>query len=194
MGQEEPVVPWQDMIRVGGEPSVFNPIPFQPSFDTSSITRLYVGLPFPSGYLDSEEEDGLSFSLDFSGLWDPESMLQFLYACDKILSESSEGYNNGGEGYDPTRECLHIDSEIPDEGDHLGMPQEGDQPPPCAQENGGARWSPDPSWEPHGSPQAAPRTTRQARRGTTMVAAVAASVGEGIRRKNPRWGCTREGT
>jgi hypothetical protein len=131
-GREEPVVPWQDMIRARGEPSVFNPIPFQPSFDTSSITRLYVGLSFPSGYLDSKEEDGLRFSLDFSRLWDPESMLQFLYACDEMLSESSEGYNTGGEGYDPTWECLHIDSKIPDEGDHLGMPREGDQPPPCA--------------------------------------------------------------
>jgi hypothetical protein len=50
-------------------------------------------------------------------------MLQFLYACDKMLSESSEGYITDGEGYDPTRECLHIDSEIPGEGDHLGLPQ-----------------------------------------------------------------------
>jgi hypothetical protein len=59
-GQEEPTTPWQDMTGVGGEPSVFNPIPFQPSFDTSSVTRMYVGLPFPSGSLDLEEEDGSS--------------------------------------------------------------------------------------------------------------------------------------
>jgi hypothetical protein len=97
---------------------VFNPIPFQPSFDTSSVTRMYAGLPFPLG------------SLDLSGLRDLESMLQFLYACEEMLSESSEGYNSGGEGYDPTRECFHVDPEIPEEGDHLGMPQEGDQPPP----------------------------------------------------------------
>jgi hypothetical protein len=133
-GQEESVVPWQDVTRVGGEPSVFNPIPFQPSFDTSSDTRMYAGLPFPSRCLDSKEEDGLSFGLDFFELWDPKSMLQFLYACDKMLSESSEGYNTGGEGCDPTWECLHIHSEIPDEGDHLSMPREGDQPPPRVQE------------------------------------------------------------
>jgi hypothetical protein len=134
VGQEEPIVPCQDMTRVGEELSMFNPIPFQPSLDTSSVTRMYARLPFPSGCLDSEEEDGSSFGLDFSRLRDSESMLKFLYACDKMLSESSEGYSTGGEGYDPTRECLHIDSEIPDEGDHLGMPWEGDQPPPRVQE------------------------------------------------------------
>jgi hypothetical protein len=51
-----------------------------------------------------------------------------------MLSKSSEGYSTGGEGYDPTRECLHVDLEIPDEGDHLGMPRIGDQPPLCVQE------------------------------------------------------------
>jgi hypothetical protein len=58
------------MAGDGGEPSVFNPIPFQPSFDTSSVTWMYAGLPFPSGSLDSEEEDSLGFALDFSGLRD----------------------------------------------------------------------------------------------------------------------------
>jgi hypothetical protein len=57
-------------------------------------------------------------------------MLQFLYACDEMLSESSEGCSSGDEGYDPTRECFHVDPEIPVEGDHIGMPREGDQPPP----------------------------------------------------------------
>jgi hypothetical protein len=66
--QEEPVVPWWDTTGTGGESAMFNPIPFQLSFDTSSVTRLYAGLPFPSGCLDSEEEDGPSFGLDFSGL------------------------------------------------------------------------------------------------------------------------------
>jgi hypothetical protein len=49
-GQEELVVPWQDMTRVEGESSMFNPIPFQPSFDTNSITRMYAGCwgPFSS--------------------------------------------------------------------------------------------------------------------------------------------------
>jgi hypothetical protein len=100
---------------------MFNPIPFVPSFDTSSMTKTYARLPFPSGCLDSEEQDGPSFALDFSGLRDPESMLQFLYVCDKMLSKSSEGYSSGEEGYGPTRECLYLDSEIPNEGDCLGM-------------------------------------------------------------------------
>jgi hypothetical protein len=34
-GREEPVAPWRDMTRAGGEPSMFNPILFVPSFDTS---------------------------------------------------------------------------------------------------------------------------------------------------------------
>jgi hypothetical protein len=55
---------------------------------------MYARLSFPSWCLDSEEEDGPSFPLDFSGLRDPESMLQFLYVCDEMLSESSEGYNS----------------------------------------------------------------------------------------------------
>jgi hypothetical protein len=90
---------------------------------------MYIGLPFPSGCLDFEEEDDPNFALDFSGLRDLESMLQFLYACDEMLSESSEGYNSGSEGYDTTLECFHVDSRLPEEGDHLGMLQEGDQPP-----------------------------------------------------------------
>jgi hypothetical protein len=74
-GREEPNAPWRDMARVRGELSVFNPIPFQPSLNTSSVTRMYNGLPFPSGCLDFEKEDGPSFALDFSRLRDPESML-----------------------------------------------------------------------------------------------------------------------
>jgi hypothetical protein len=141
-GREEPVAPWRDMTGAGGELSVFNPIPFEPSFDTSSVTRMYVGLPFPSGCLDSEEEDSPSFALDFSGLRDPESILQFLYVCGEMLSECSEGYSSSGEGYDLTQVCLLIDSEIPNEGDHLGMPQEGDQLPPHVQEPSGAQAPP----------------------------------------------------
>jgi hypothetical protein len=68
VGREGLIVPWRDMTRVGGETIVFNPIPFQPSFNSSSVTRVYVRLPFPSGCLDSKEEDSPSFSLDISGL------------------------------------------------------------------------------------------------------------------------------
>ena len=115
---------------------MFNPTPFRPSFDTCSITGLYARLPFPSGCLNSKEEDGTSFDLDFSGIRDPKSMLQFMYACDELLSDSSEGYNTDERSYDPTRECFHIDHGIPDEGDQLGMPREGDQSPPRVREAG----------------------------------------------------------
>jgi hypothetical protein len=112
-GREEPDTPCRDMEGARGEPSMFNPIPFQLSFNTNSVSRMYVELPFPSGCLDSKEEDGPSFALDFSRLRDPKYMLQFLYACDKMLSESSEDYSSGVEGYDPTREYFHIDPEVP---------------------------------------------------------------------------------
>jgi hypothetical protein len=36
---------------------------------------MYADHPFPSGYLDSEEEDGPNTGLDFSGLRDPKAML-----------------------------------------------------------------------------------------------------------------------
>jgi hypothetical protein len=68
-GQEEPDAPWRDMGD-GREPSVFDPIPFQPCFDTSYDTQMYIGLLFPFGCLDSEEEDGPSFALDFFELRD----------------------------------------------------------------------------------------------------------------------------
>jgi hypothetical protein len=135
-GWEEPVTPWQNMSRAGGELSVFNPIPFQPSFDTSSLASFYVGLPFPSGCLNSKQEDGPSIGLDFSGLHDPESMLKFLFACDELLSGSLNGYNTEEGGYDPTRECFHAGHEEHDGGNQLGMPRENDVPPPPAGEAG----------------------------------------------------------
>jgi hypothetical protein len=143
-GREELVTPWQDISRAGGEPSVFNSIPFRPSFDTSTVTGLYVGLPFPSRCLDSEEEDGPSFGLDFSGLRDPKSIPQFMYACDELLSDSSKGYDTDGGSYDPTRECFHIDHGIPDEADQLRLPRDGDQPPLHVRETG-EPGAPDPS-------------------------------------------------
>jgi hypothetical protein len=48
-GWEESDAPWRDMAGVGGEPFVFNPIPFQLSFNTNSITRMYAGFLSPQG-------------------------------------------------------------------------------------------------------------------------------------------------
>jgi hypothetical protein len=114
VGWEGPVTSWQDLSalpRAGGQPSVFNPIPFHPSFDTGSFTSLYAGFPFPSRCLDSEEEDGPGPRLDFFGLRDLEAMLQFLFVCDKLLSDGSDDYNANEEGYEPTRECFHTGHE-----------------------------------------------------------------------------------
>jgi hypothetical protein len=128
--------------RARGEPSMFNPIPFQPSFDAISLTSLYAGLPFPLGCLDSDEEDGLGIGLDFSRLRDPESMLQFLFTCDELLSDGSDGHNTDEGGYDPTRMCFHVYHEEHDGGNQLSMPRENDVPPPHvgeAREPGEAR-------------------------------------------------------
>jgi hypothetical protein len=51
-------------------------------------------------------------------------MRDFISACDQCLSGCSEdGHSLDDEGYDPTRECFHIDQEDHDGDNHLvGMP------------------------------------------------------------------------
>jgi hypothetical protein len=76
-----------------------------------------------SGPVGSKEEDDLDFSWDFSGLHDPSAMRYFMSACDRCLSGcSDDDHNLDDEGYDPTRECFHIDQEDHDGDNHLGMP------------------------------------------------------------------------
>jgi hypothetical protein len=59
-----------------------------------------------------EEEDDPNFSMDFSELRDPRAMRDFMSACDHCLfGDSDDGHNLDDEGYDPTRECFHIDQE-----------------------------------------------------------------------------------
>jgi hypothetical protein len=54
-------------------------------------------------------------------------------ACDHCLSgDSDDGHNLDDEGYDPTRECFHIDQEDHDEDNHLGMPIDNDAPSPAS--------------------------------------------------------------
>jgi hypothetical protein len=56
-------------------------------------------------------------------------MRDFMTACDYCLSNCSEGSHSlGDEDYDPSRECFHVDLGGPDEGNHLGMPENGDPP------------------------------------------------------------------
>jgi hypothetical protein len=82
----------------------------------------------PSG---SEEDDETDFCWDFSGLGDPNAMPDFMTACDYCLSDCSDGSRSlGDEDCSPSRECFHVDLGGPSEGNHLGMPEDGDLPRP----------------------------------------------------------------
>jgi hypothetical protein len=82
----------------------------------------------PSG---SEEDDEPDFCWDFSGLCNPSVVRDFMTACDYCLSDCSDGSRSlGDEGCSPSRECFHVDLGGPSEGNHLGMPENGDLPRP----------------------------------------------------------------
>jgi hypothetical protein len=50
-------------------------------------------------------------------------------ACDYCLSDCSDGSRSlGDEDCGPSRECFHVDLGGPSEGNHLGMPEDGDLP------------------------------------------------------------------
>jgi hypothetical protein len=135
-------------------PSVFHLVPFRFSFDppsdpasVSAFARAYPDLlgynmwstwdrltaVSTSGPAGSEEEDDPDFSWDFSGLSDPSAMRDFMSACDYCLSGySDDGHSLDDEGYDPTRECFHIDQGDHDGYDHLSMPGNDDAPVPAS--------------------------------------------------------------
>jgi hypothetical protein len=80
----------------------------------------------PSG---SEEDDEPDFCWDFSGLGNPSAMWDFMTACDYCLSDCSDGSRSlGDEDCGPSRECFYVDLGGPNEGNHLGMPENGDLP------------------------------------------------------------------
>jgi hypothetical protein len=135
-------------------PSVFHPVPFRFSFDppsdpalVSAFAKAYPNLPgyhmcsswdrltavSTSGPAGSEEDDDSDFGWDFSGLCDPSAIRDFMSACDYCLfgcSDDDHGFDD--EGYDPSRECFHIDQGDHGEGNHLGMPEDGDAPVPAS--------------------------------------------------------------
>jgi hypothetical protein len=135
-------------------PSVFHPIPFRISFDplsdsavVSAFVKAYPNLPgyhmwstwdrltvvSTFGPAGSEEEDDPDSGWDFSGLNDPGAMRDFISACDHCLSDcSDDGHDLGNEGYDPSRECFHVDLGDHNEGNHLGMPEVDDPPRPAS--------------------------------------------------------------
>jgi hypothetical protein len=59
-------------------------------------------------------------------------MRDFMTACDYCLSDCSDGSRSfGDEDCGPSRECFHVDLGGPGEGNHLGIPENGDPPRPA---------------------------------------------------------------
>jgi hypothetical protein len=134
-------------------PSVFHPVPFRFSFDPPSdpasvdaFIKAYPNLPgyhmwstwdrlmavSTYGPLGSEEDDEPNFGWDFSKLDNPSAMRDFMIACDYCLSDYSDGgHSLDDEDCGPSRECFHVDLGGLDEGNHLGMPEDGDPPRPA---------------------------------------------------------------
>jgi hypothetical protein len=134
-------------------PSVFHPVPFRFSFDPPSdpasvdaFIKAYPNLPgyhmwstwdrltavSTYGPPGSEEDDEPDSGWDFSGLGNPSAMRHFMTACDYCLSDcSDDSHSLGDEDCGPSRECFHIDLGGLDEGNHLGMPEDGDPPRPA---------------------------------------------------------------
>jgi hypothetical protein len=80
----------------------------------------------------SEEDDEPDSGWDFSGLDNPSAMRDFMTACDYCLSDCSDSSHSlGDEDCGPSRECFHVDLVGLDEGNHFGMPEDGDPPRPA---------------------------------------------------------------
>jgi hypothetical protein len=120
-----------------------------PPSDSTSVSTLLEASPNPLGYRvrspwdrltadstygpsGSEEDGEPDLYWDFSGLGNPSAVRDFMTACDYCLSDcsdSSRGLDNEDRG--PSRECFHVDLGGPGEGNHLGMPENGDPPRPA---------------------------------------------------------------
>jgi hypothetical protein len=133
-------------------PSVFHPVPFRFSFDppgdpasVDAFIKAYPNLPgyhmwstwdrlmavLIYGPPGSKEDDEPGSGWNFSGLGNPSVMQDFMTACDYCLSDYSDGgHNLDDEDCGPSRECFQVDLGGLDEGNHLGMPEDGDPPRP----------------------------------------------------------------
>jgi hypothetical protein len=131
-------------------PSVSRSMPFRSSCDPpsnpASVDAFVKACPNPPGYhtrapwdqlmavstygpLGSEEDDEPDSGWDFSGLDNPSAMRDFMAACDYCFFDCSESSHSlGDEDCGPSRECFHVDLWGLDEGNHLGMPEDGDPP------------------------------------------------------------------
>jgi hypothetical protein len=128
--------------------SAFHPVPFRFSFDPPSdpasvdaFIKAYPNLPgyhmwstwdrlttvSTYGPPGSEEDDEPDSGWDFSGLSNPSAMRDFMAACDYCLSDYSDGSHSlDDEDCGPSHDCFHVDLGGLDEGNHLGMPEDGD--------------------------------------------------------------------
>jgi hypothetical protein len=80
----------------------------------------------------SEEDDEPDSGWDFSRLGNPSAMRDFMATCDYCLSDcSDDGHSLDNEDCGPSRECFHVDLGGLHEGNHLGMPEDGDPPRPA---------------------------------------------------------------
>jgi hypothetical protein len=133
-------------------PSVFHHVPFRFSFDPPSdpasvdaFIKAYPNLPgyhmwstwdrltavSTYGPPGSKEDDEPDSGWDFSGLGNPSAMRDFMAACDYCLSDySDDGHSLDDEDCGPSHECFHVDLGGLDEGNNLGMPEDGDPPRP----------------------------------------------------------------
>jgi hypothetical protein len=60
-------------------------------------------------------------------------MRDFMSACDYCLSDySDDSHSLDDEGYNPSRECFHIDQGDHNKDNHLGMPGNDDAPVPAS--------------------------------------------------------------
>jgi hypothetical protein len=134
-------------------PSVSHPVPFRFSFDLLSdptsvdaFIKAYPNLPryhmwstwdrlmavSTYGPPGSKEDDEPDSGWDFSWLGDPSAMRDFMTACDYCLSDcSDDGHSLDNEDCGPSHECFHVDLGGLDEGNHLGMTEDGDPPRPA---------------------------------------------------------------
>jgi hypothetical protein len=131
-------------------PPISHPVPFRFSFDPPSdpasvdaFVKAYPNLPgyhmrstwdrltavSTYGPPGSEEDDEPDSGWDFPGLGNPRAMRDFMIACDYFLSDcSDDGHSLYDKDCGPSRECFHVDLGGLDEGNHLGMPENGNPP------------------------------------------------------------------
>jgi hypothetical protein len=135
----------------------------------------------------SEEDDEPDYGWDFSGLGNPSAMRDFMTTCDYCLSDCSNGSHSlGDQDCGLSRECFHVDLGGLDEGNHLGMPEDGDPPRPAPRVDILRELAvvPVPAGGSGRKARANPRGTGQARRGSRTTCAASAKYRAGVGRPN----------